>query len=83
MACFKFLYLLMSMLNLYSIFLGIYKHRPTDKDAKLKFTECKKIVQQMAFQVYIIIIFINSSVSDPYHFDSVNRIFPIKCYARL
>ena len=30
---------------------GIYKRKPNDKDAKLKFTECKKIVQQMAFQV--------------------------------
>ena len=39
------------------ILIGIYKHRPTDKDAKLKFTECKKIVQQKAFQVYIIIRF--------------------------
>ena len=46
----------MSMLKPVFIFIGIYKHRPTDKDAKLKFTECKKIVQQMAFQVYIIII---------------------------
>ena len=27
-------------------FLGIYKRKPNDKDAKLKFTECKKIVQQ-------------------------------------
>ena len=29
---------------------GVYRARPNDKDAKLKYTECKKIVQQMAFQ---------------------------------
>lgn len=29
---------------------GVFKARPNDKDAKLKYTECKKIVQQMAFQ---------------------------------
>jgi len=29
---------------------GVYKARPNDKDAKLKYTECKKITQQMAFQ---------------------------------
>ena len=29
---------------------GVFRARPNDKDAKLKFTECKKIVQQMAFQ---------------------------------
>jgi len=29
---------------------GVYKARPNDKDAKLKFTECKKICQQIAFQ---------------------------------
>ncbi len=28
----------------------VYKVRPNDKDAKAKFTECKKIVQQIAFQ---------------------------------
>ena len=29
---------------------GVFKARPNDKDAKLKYTECKKIVQQIAFQ---------------------------------
>ena len=29
---------------------GVFKARPADKDAKMKYTECKKIVQQMAFQ---------------------------------
>ena len=28
----------------------VYKVRPNDADAKKKFTECKKIVQQNAFQ---------------------------------
>ncbi len=28
----------------------VYKVRPSDKDARAKFTECKKIVQQRAFQ---------------------------------
>ena len=28
----------------------VFKVRPNDKDAKAKFTECKKIVQQIAFQ---------------------------------
>jgi len=29
---------------------GVFKARPNDKDAKMKYTECKKIVQQIAFQ---------------------------------
>ena len=41
----------------YMINLGIFKRKPNDKDAKLKYTECKKIVQQIAFQVRSDLIF--------------------------
>jgi len=43
---------------------SVQKARPNDKDAKLKFTECKKIVQQIAFQKAISVEETKKSVAD-------------------
>jgi len=43
---------------------GVYKARPNDKDAKLKYTECKKIVQQIAFQKAISVEEVKKSVAE-------------------
>ena len=47
----------------------VYKVKPNDADAKKKFTECKKIVQQNAFQKGKI-------------FDLVLSIFPVTIHRR-
>ena len=43
---------------------GVFKARPNDKDAKLKYTECKKIVQQIAFQKAISVEDVKKSVTE-------------------
>ena len=43
---------------------GVFKARPNDKDAKLKYTECRKIVQQVAFQKAISVEETKKSVAD-------------------
>jgi len=50
---------------------GIYKRKPNDKDAKLKFTECKKIVQQMAFQKAIAVEENTKSVAESIDVESM------------
>jgi len=50
---------------------GIHKRRPNDKDAKLKFTECKKIVQQIAFQKAIAVEENRKSVADSIDLESM------------
>jgi len=43
---------------------GVFKAKPNDKDAKLKYTECRKIVQQIAFQKAISVEETKKSVAD-------------------
>jgi len=50
---------------------GVYKARPNDKDAKLKYTECKKIVQQIAFQKAISVEETKKSVADSIDIESM------------
>jgi len=50
---------------------GVYKARPADKDAKMKFTECKKIVQQIAFQKAISVEDTKKSVADSIDVESM------------
>ena len=50
---------------------GVFKARPNDKDAKLKFTECKKIVQQIAFQKAISVEETKKSVADSIDLESM------------
>ena len=49
----------------------VYKLRKNDKDAKAKYTECKKIVQQIAFQKAIAVEEKNSSVADNLNLESI------------
>ena len=50
---------------------GVYKARPNDKDAKLKYTECKKIVQQIAFQKAISVEEVKKSVAESIDIESM------------
>lgn len=50
---------------------GVFRARPNDKDAKLKYTECKKIVQQMAFQKAISVEETKKSVADSIDVESM------------
>lgn len=50
---------------------GVAKVRPSDKDARTKFSECKKIVQQMAFQKAIAIEEKVASVVDSLNLDAM------------
>ena len=52
-------------------YVGVFKARPNDKDAKLKYTECKKIVQQIAFQKAISVEESKKSVADSIDVDSM------------
>ena len=52
-------------------FEGVFKARPADKDAKMKYTECKKIVQQMAFQKAISVEETKKSVADSIDLESM------------
>ncbi|KAF2358771.1 PPP domain [Trinorchestia longiramus] len=50
---------------------AVVKVRPNDKDAKLKFTECQKIVQRMLFQKAIAVDDDKKSVADSINLDAM------------
>lgn len=52
--------------------LKVKKFRPKDKDANLKFTECKKIVQRQAFEKAIAVED-SKSVADSLDLDSMGK----------
>lgn len=49
----------------------VYKLRPSDADAKKKYTECKKIVQQIAFQKAIAVEDSRRSVADTLNLEAM------------
>nr|SVE74684.1 EOG090X03S1 [Daphnia carinata] len=49
----------------------VFKARPNDKDAKLKFNECSKIVRQQAFERAIAVDTVKKSVSESINIDSM------------
>ena len=49
------------------------KFRPKDKDAKMKYTECKKIVQRQAFEKAIAVDHQKKSVADSLDIDSMGK----------
>lgn len=51
----------------------VTKVRPTDKDAKAKFTECNKIVKQIAFQKAISVEDNKKNVSDSINLDAMSK----------
>lgn len=57
----------------HSLFLKVTKVRPTDKDAKAKFTECNKIVKQIAFQKAISVEDNKKNVSDSINLDAMSK----------
>nr|CAG4641580.1 EOG090X03S1 [Eurycercus lamellatus] len=49
----------------------VFKARPNDKDAKLKFNECSKIVRQQAFEKAIAVDTVKKCVSDSINIESM------------
>nr|SVE75039.1 EOG090X03S1 [Daphnia dolichocephala] len=49
----------------------VFKARPNDKDAKLKFNECNKIVRQQAFERAIAVDTVKKSVAESINVDSM------------
>ena len=58
------------MINVVFKFLQVNKFRPKDRDANLKYTECKKIVQRQAFEKAIAVDD-KKSVADSVDIDSM------------
>ena len=50
----------------------VFKARPNDKDAKLKFNECSKIVRQQAFERAIAVDSVKKSVSESINIDAMS-----------
>nr|CAG4646933.1 EOG090X03S1 [Megafenestra aurita]SVE92305.1 EOG090X03S1 [Megafenestra aurita] len=50
----------------------VFKARPNDKDAKLKFNECSKIVRQQAFERAIAVDTVKKSVSESINIESMS-----------
>lgn len=50
---------------------SVFKARPNDKDAKLKFNECSKIVRQQAFEKAIAVDSVKKCVSDSINVDAM------------
>jgi serine/threonine-protein phosphatase 5 len=51
----------------------VVKFRPKDKDARLKFTECKKIVQKQAFEKAIAVDHEKKSLSESLDVNSIGK----------
>ena len=49
------------------------KVRPNDKDAKLKWTECNKIVKKMAFEKAIAVDDCKKSIADTLNIDVIGK----------
>ncbi len=49
----------------------VFKVRPNDKDAKLKFNECSKIVRQQAFEKAISVDSVKKVISESINLDSM------------
>ena len=50
---------------------SVYKARPNDRDAKLKFNECSKIVRQQAFEKAISVDSVKKLVSESINIDTI------------
>lgn len=59
---------------LYSYFMmQVVKFRPKDKDARLKFTECKKIVQKQAFEKAIAVDHEKKPLADTLDLNAIGK----------
>lgn len=55
------------------MYLKVTKVGPNDKDAKAKYTECNKIVKQIAFQKAISVEDNKKNVSDSINLDAMSK----------
>lgn len=53
--------------------LQVVKVRPKDKDAKIKYAECKKIVQKLAFEKAIAVDHQKKSVAESLDIESMGK----------
>jgi serine/threonine-protein phosphatase 5 len=51
----------------------VVKFRPKDKDARLKYTECKKIVQKQAFEKAIAVDHEKKSLAESLDVNSIGK----------
>lgn len=49
----------------------VFKARPNDKDARMKFNECSKIVRQQAFERAIAVDTVKKSISESINIDTM------------
>lgn len=55
----------------------VAKVRPNDKDAKLKYTECNKIVKKMAFEAAISVDDTKRNIADTINLDAMSKVCAI------
>ena len=60
--------------------LQVAKAHPNDRDAKLKFTECSKIVKRIAFEKAISVADTKKSVVDQINLESMSMSFCMQCF---
>jgi len=58
----------------------VAKAHPNDRDAKLKFTECSKIVKRIAFEKAISVADTKKSVVDQINLESMSMSFCMQCF---
>lgn len=56
-----------------NLLLQVTKARPTDKDAKLKYTECNKIVKKIAFEKAISVEDKKKNIADSIDLEAMSR----------
>ena len=61
------------------MFRQVCKVRPNDKDARTKYTQCKKIVQEQAFARAIAVESKTKSVCDDLNLDTMGKLL-LQCY---
>lgn len=53
----------------------VTKARPNDKDAKMKYTECNKIVKKIAFEKAISVEDTKKSIADSINLDAMSKLW--------
>lgn len=58
----------------------VTKVRPNDQDAKLKYSECNKIVKKIAFEKAISVDKKEVNIADSINLDVMSKLFSLKMY---
>jgi len=62
--------------------LQVAKAHPNDRDARMKFTECSKIVKRIAFEKAISVADTKKSVVDQINLESMSMVLCVHYYVR-